>query len=85
MRLVIKRLCIIFSNNFFCKIVLVEDVGSKGGAFDMVSDGVHVWSTVRFTGAAETNVNFGDVYYYEDVASLVFGKVYGDLHEVAEA
>lgn len=55
------------------------------GAFDMVSDGVHVWSTVRFTGAAETNVNFGDVYYYEDVASLVFGKVYGDLHEVAEA
>ena len=51
----------------------------------MVSDGVHVWPTVGFTGAAETNVNFGDVYYHEGVALLVFGKVYGDLHEVAEA
>lgn len=65
--------------------ILFEDVGSKGDSFDVVSDGVHVWSTVRFTGAVETNVNFGDVYYHEGVALLVFEKVYGDLHEVAEA
>lgn len=70
---------------FLLPSVLFKDFGSKMNAFDVVSDGVHVWPTVRFTGAAETNVNFGDVYYYEDVASLVFGKVYGDLHEVAEA
>lgn len=70
---------------FLIPSVLFEDVGSKTDAFDVVSDGVQVLSTVRFTGAAETNVNFRDVYYYEYVALLVFGKVYGDLHEVAEA
>lgn len=69
---------------FLIPSVFFEDVGGKEDAFDVVSDGVQVLSTVRFTGAAETNVNFRDVYYYEYVALLVFGKVYGDLHEVAE-
>lgn len=64
--------------------VLFEDFRGKGDAFDIVSDGVHVWSAVRFVGAAETYVIFRDVYYHEGVALLVFGEVYGDLYEVAE-
>lgn len=85
-----KRLCLLSKyrkkklDHVSYSIRFFEDVGGKEDAFDVVSDGVQVLSTVRFTGAAETNVNFRDVYYYEYVALLVFGKVYGDLHEVAE-